>query len=109
MARKIDLDKAASNPQLCSDFLKQDFDLRGLQQVFKDADRTWIEEFLQNGGLSNLLITLDKKGDCLNNLQECVACIKLVLNHKLGVKALFEQPYEDQSIRKLVDGMFIAG
>lgn len=99
---EMNLELAASNPQLCSEFLSRGFDLCGLQRVLQDADHTWMERFLRNGGLLNLLRTLDRP----DSLQECVICVKLVLNHKLGVKILFEQPGEDQSIRKLVQGIY---
>ena len=98
---EMNLELAASNPQLCSEFLSRGFDLCDLQRVLQDADHTWMERFLRNGGLPNLLSTLDRP----DSLQECVVCVKLVLNHKLGVKILFEQPEEDQSIRKLVQGI----
>ena len=104
--QEMNLKQAASNPQLCSDFLSRGSDLCGLQQVLQDADHTWMEKFLQNGGLPNLLSTLDRKGDSSNNIQECVVCVKLVLNHKLGIKSVFEQPREDHFIRKLVRGMW---
>ena len=99
---EMNLELAASNPQLCSEFLSRGFDLCDLQRVLQDADHTWMERFLRNGGLPNLLSTLDKP----DSLQECVICVKRVLNHKLGVKILFEQPEEDQSIRKLVQGIY---
>ena len=105
--QEMNLEQAASNPQLCSDFLSRGFELCGLQRILQDADHTWMEKFLQNGGLPNLLSTLDRKGDSSNNIQECVVCVKIVLNHKLGVKFLFEQPGEDQLIRKLVQGMHV--
>ena len=102
---EMNLEQAASDPQLCIDFLSQGFDLCGLQQVLQNADHTWMEKFLRNGGLSNLLNTLDRKGGSSNNSQECVVCVKLVLNHKLGMKFVFEQPGKDHSIQKLVQGM----
>ena len=104
-SQEMNLKQAASDPLLCIDFLSRGFDLGGLQQVLQNADHTWMERFLRNSGLLNLLNTLDRKGDSSNNLQECVGCVKLVLNHKLGVKFIFEQPGEDQLIRKLVQGM----
>jgi hypothetical protein len=101
---KMNLELSASNPQLCSELLSRGLDLCGLQRVLQDADHTWMERFLRNGGLPNLLSTLDRP----DSLQECVVCVKLVLNHKIGVKVLFEQPGEDQSIRKLIQSNIIA-
>ena len=105
----INLDLAASDPLHCTDLLRRELDFCGLQQRLQNADQTWIEQFLQSGGLSYMFAALEKRGDTfispLNNLQECVACVKVVLNHKLGLECILEQLGENHYITKLVQGM----
>ena len=100
----------ASDPLHCIDLLRRGLDLCGLRQGLQHADQTWIEQFLQSGGLSYMFVALEKRGDtfhCPDDLQECVTCVKAVLNHKLGLEFILEQLGENHYIRKLVKGKFI--
>ena len=94
---------------MCIELLRRELNLSGLQQRLRDADQTWIEQFIQKNGLSDLFDALGQKGfsaggtvDCSSELIECVACVKALMSNELGLEFIIEQP--GQYVKKLAQG-----
>ena len=73
--------------------------------------QTWLLGFLEAEGLESLFDAVEtiscrrviQLSDCLL-LLEAVACIKSILNNKLGLEFIIENRHSKQYVRKLVKG-----
>ena len=82
-----------------------------LNRKLKQADSEWIAGFLEADGLTVLLDTVDtissKRVSQLSDamlLIECVACVKTIMNSKIGLEYIIDDP---DYTRKLVKGTYI--
>lgn len=99
-----------ADPELCITLLHRAQHFTSLKNVLKKADSTWMEGFLEQGGLSAIfdaLQILAEKGfasltDALRQL-ECVGCIKAVMNSQVGLDFIIHYP-EQKYVRKLSEG-----
>ncbi|XP_064607784.1 inverted formin-2-like isoform X2 [Liolophura sinensis] len=106
----VDFDKC--EPEICVGLLKLPSmsTYSALKKKMKSADGTWVEGFLEAGGLNALLEYVDMIGSKRVNqlseallLLECVACIKCVLNTKLGVDYLVNHEDYTTKLVKALD------
>ena len=99
-----------ADPELCISLLHRGLNFSGLKNRLRKADQTWMEGFLENGGLSAIFDALQVLGDkgfssladALKQL-DCVACIKAVMNSQVGLDFIIHYP-EQKYVRKLSEG-----
>jgi len=82
----------------------------GVRKLIENASASWMEEFLQNGGLAVLFNNLEKLSASSvcgfsNTLLELevVYAVKAVINSKVGIEFLLTQK---QFTRQLIKGSF---
>lgn len=87
-----------ADPELCIQYFHRGLNYRGLKNRLKTADQEWIEEFLEQDGLTAIfdaLTGLGKRGissvtDALDQLH-CVAAVKEVMNRPAGLEYVIEE------------------
>ena len=86
-----------------------------LVRKFRTANKQWINEFIQEKGLFNLLHCVEylchkKNGSTLMNsilLCKCLSSIKDILNHRFGMECIIDMANEDKSfIVILINAIF---
>jgi len=107
-----------SDPELCIALFKTTdaLNFHGLKKRITTADKEWMEEFLQQGGLETIfhaLATLGKKGfqkstalkDALRQL-ECVDCIKAIMGRSYGMEHILTNG--EKFVNRLIEGTYNA-
>lgn len=95
----VDLEQC--EPEVCVSILKIPTmqNLGAVKKKLKNSGKEWMQGFLDNEGLEALLDCIDSLGsrrvtqlsDALV-LLECVACVKCVMNSKMGLELLVQRP-----------------
>nr|KAG5692022.1 hypothetical protein BaRGS_027667 [Batillaria attramentaria] len=95
----VDLEQC--DPEICVSILKIPTvqNLGAIKKKLKNSGKEWMQGFLDNEGLEALLDCIDSLGsrrvtqlsDALL-LLECVACVKCVMNSKMGLELLVQRP-----------------
>ena len=121
-----------ADPELCIEIFRRELNFSGLQRRLREADRSWMSQFLLVNGLSALFEVLEslsqkksRRGvvvfddgtgsdaaggavvpapDTSYQKSECVACVKAVMNYRRGMECMVSG---DGFIRKLAQGTCI--
>ena len=96
------------DPKSCISVLKSPSmrTFTSLNRKLKSCPSAWMEEFLVEGGLEVLLSGLDTTGkDCKHfsdaiKMLECVACIRTVMNSRIGLQVIIENEGYVQALVK---------
>ena len=103
-----------SDPELCITLFKSTLNFHGLKKRIRNADKEWIELFLQQEGLETLfdaLATLGTKGfsastalmDAVQQL-ECIGCIKTIMSRSCGMEHILMNG--ERFVKRLIEGTY---
>lgn len=89
-----------TEPELCVKLLQKPSikNYSGLKTILQQASEQWIKDFLGNGGMGVLLLSLEQLGSVDSTAEffktvmrlECVFCIKSILNSTAGINYMAE-------------------
>lgn len=75
-----------SDPELCLTLFNNTLNFTSLKNRIQTADKKWISEFLERGGLETVLNLYADAANQPRNHLKCIRCIKAIMNHPFGME-----------------------